>query len=89
MLLVSGDEELGLGRNSTFKDAVVVILGRDDLNPLCGPDKLGKGAHCTDPIVDFLFGQAEFLPQNTVKLGHRMNSEIKSSISPLRMRDRI
>lgn len=56
MFFVSGYEEIGLGLYSTFKDVVVVILGRDHLNPLCGLDMMSNAADGIDPILGFLFG---------------------------------
>jgi hypothetical protein len=38
MRFVSSDEEVGLSREGTFEDAVVIILGGDNGDPLCGLD---------------------------------------------------
>jgi hypothetical protein len=77
MLSVSGDEEFGLSRKGAFKDAIVIIHGCDDRDPLCGLNELCHGADGTDPSIGLPFGEAELLAQKTVELGQNRRGDEK------------
>jgi hypothetical protein len=81
MGFVSGDEELGLSREGTFKDAVVVILGGDNGDPLGRVDQMGHGADSPDPSVGLLLAEVELLPQNTGQLGQDKRGEKKIDLA--------
>lgn len=79
MRVISGDEELGVSRDRAFKDAVVVVLGNNHVDPLCGVNGMGNGTDGFDLSVGLLSAEAELFPQNTVELGQdeRTDKQLK------------
>ena len=69
MLFITSDQELSLSRSNTLQDAVIIIVGCHNGNPLCGCSHMGKGTDRIDPNIRLLFSEAECLSQNTVELG--------------------
>ena len=68
MLLVPCHQELCLGSESTLENAVIIIIGGDDGNPLDRLNKMGNRADDTHSGTGLLFAKAELLPKNTVEL---------------------
>ncbi len=90
MLFVSSDEKLGSSSEGTFEDAVIVVVGCDDVQLLPGLNDMGNGANGLDSIVGGLFAEAELFPENPVKSlrtrssSERIKGEMNRSISLLR-----
>lgn len=82
MRFVSSDQKLGFGCDSAFEDAVVVILGGDDGDPLRRVHKMGDGSDGVDPRVRLLFGKAKLIPQNTVELGQDKRGDEQVDLPP-------
>jgi len=68
VLLVPCDQELRLGSESTLENAVIIIIGGDDGNPLDRFNKMGNRTDDTHSGTGFLLAKAELLPKNTVEL---------------------
>lgn len=56
MSLVSSNKEFSVRFYSAFKDAVVVIIGGDNLNSLFRLHKLSDAFDGIDPFLSFPFG---------------------------------
>jgi hypothetical protein len=69
MLFITSDQELSLSRSNTLQDAIIIIVGCHNGNPLCGCDQMGNGTDRIDPTIRLLLRKTEFLSQNTVELG--------------------
>src|ERR1700693_5472270 len=83
MLFITSDQELSLSRSNTLQDAVIIIVGCHNGNPLCGCNQIGNGTDRIDPNVRLLFSEAEFLSQNTVELGQDERGDEKLGFSSL------
>lgn len=66
MFFVTGDQELRFGSCRTFKDAVVIIFGLNNLDLLRSLDKMGNSGYGANAILRFFFAEAELLLENAV-----------------------
>lgn len=81
MGFVSSDEELGVSRDGTFENAVVVFFGGDNGDPLGRLNQMGHGANGPDPSIRLLFAEVELLPQHTAQLGQDKRGEKKIDLT--------
>ncbi|MGB4780650.1 MAG: hypothetical protein WBH61_01225 [Candidatus Methylomirabilis sp.] len=57
-----------MSRSSTLHDAVIIIVGCHNDDPLCRYNYMGNGMDRIDPNIRLLVRKAEILSQNAVEL---------------------
>ena len=82
MRFVSRHEDIGSSSESAFEDPVVIIVGRDNVDPLRGLNHTSNGADSPDSSVGVLFAEAELLPQNPVELRKNERGEEQLHLPP-------
>ena len=81
MLFITSDQQLSLSRSNTLQDAVIIIVGCHNGNPLCGCHHMSNGTDRLDPDTRLFFREAEFLSQNAVELGQDERGDEQLGVS--------